>query len=216
VDFLETSLQAKTPSPGVIARNERSLLRKSEIRTQPITKHTTMTLSKNLALAALLLVSYNVEAFVSPQQPRTTTCSSTSLAGYGIGSWNKKSSPPSSGGAGSAGSTRNPWDDANAAKKVEASDAFTKAASSPPKSSGVKKSYGLGSWSKSTWTEGAGSTVAGSTSGGGAAAASTTSSRNPWDDVNADKKVSKASDAFAKAPKAAAKKKSYGLGSWSK
>ncbi|KAL7446881.1 hypothetical protein ACHAXM_011452 [Skeletonema potamos] len=112
--------------------------------------------SKTLALAALLLVSYNVDAFLSPQQPKKTV--SSALAGYGIGSWNKKSSSPSSGGA--AVATRNPWDDVNAAKKVTKSDAFTVA----PKSAAVKKkSYGLGSWSKSASSGGAGAAVATST-----------------------------------------------------
>jgi len=169
-------------------------------------------LSKILAVAALLLVAYDVEAFVSPQQPRTTT-SSSALAGYGIGSWNKKSLPPPSGGAGAAVSTRKPWDDVNAANKVnKSSDTFAKASSSPAKSAAVKKSYGLGSWSKSTSSSGG--------AAGSAAVAGSTSSRNPWDDVNAANKVNKSSDTPSKAPsspaKSAAKKKSYGLGSWSK
>jgi len=100
--------------------------------------------SKSLALAAVLLVSYDVDAFVSPQQSRT----STALAGYGIGSWNKSSSPSSSGGA--AVATRNPWDDVNETNKVAKTDAFTKAPAA------VKKSFGLGSWSKTASPGGSG------------------------------------------------------------
>ncbi|KAK1741075.1 hypothetical protein QTG54_008327 [Skeletonema marinoi] len=78
------------------------------------------------------------DAFLAPQQPRL---SSSALAGYGIGSWNKKSSPSSSGGGGAAVATRNPWDDANKTNTVSKSDTFIKAPT-------TKKSYGLGSWNK--------------------------------------------------------------------
>ena len=103
--------------------------------------------SKSLALAAVLLVSYDVNAFMSPQQPRI----STALAGYGIGSWNKSS--PAAGGA---VATRNPWDDVNEANTVAKTEAFAKAPAA------VKKSYGLGSWNKSAGSSTA--TTSGATS----------------------------------------------------
>ncbi len=103
--------------------------------------------SKSLALAAVL--AYDVDAFVSPQQSRT----STALNGYGIGSWNK-SSP--AGGAAVATPTRMPWDDVNETNKVAKTDAFEKAPV-------VKKSYGLGSWSKTATPGGSGPAAATST-----------------------------------------------------
>eukprot|EP00577_Skeletonema_sp_RCC1716_P011876 CAMPEP_0113414392 /NCGR_PEP_ID=MMETSP0013_2-20120614/23989_1 /TAXON_ID=2843 ORGANISM="Skeletonema costatum, Strain 1716" /NCGR_SAMPLE_ID=MMETSP0013_2 /ASSEMBLY_ACC=CAM_ASM_000158 /LENGTH=436 /DNA_ID=CAMNT_0000301239 /DNA_START=46 /DNA_END=1356 /DNA_ORIENTATION=- /assembly_acc=CAM_ASM_000158 len=90
------------------------------------------------------------DAFLAPQQPRL---SSSALAGYGIGSWNKKSSPSSAGGGGAAVATRNPWDDANKANTVSKSDTFIKAPT-------TKKSYGLGSWNKSASPGGTTSAVA--------------------------------------------------------
>ena len=101
------------------------------------------TMKFNLLALSTVAALGGTDAFLlSPQQPRL---SSSALAGYGIGSWNKQksSSSPSSGGS-SAVATRNPWDDVNAANKVKKSDAFIE---SPTPA--VKKSYGLGSWSKS-------------------------------------------------------------------
>ena len=89
------------------------------------------------ALAALLLVSYNVDAFTAPKN--TLQQSTTKLAaGYGIGSWKKSSS-------------RNPWDDVNAGHHVEKSYGIDSWTSSPPQ---MKKSYGLGSWNKGGSTGG--------------------------------------------------------------
>ena len=89
------------------------------------------------ALAALLLVSYNVDAFTAPKNTATMQSTTKLAAGFGIGSWNKSSSPSTP--------TRNPWDDVNAGHHVEKSYGIDNWTSSPPQ---MKKSYGLGSWNK--------------------------------------------------------------------
>eukprot|EP00574_Skeletonema_japonicum_P004635 CAMPEP_0201723520 /NCGR_PEP_ID=MMETSP0593-20130828/7558_1 /ASSEMBLY_ACC=CAM_ASM_000672 /TAXON_ID=267983 /ORGANISM="Skeletonema japonicum, Strain CCMP2506" /LENGTH=441 /DNA_ID=CAMNT_0048214645 /DNA_START=27 /DNA_END=1352 /DNA_ORIENTATION=+ len=107
-----------------------------------------------LALSATAALG-GTDAFLAPQSPRSL--SSSALAGYGIGSWNKKQSSPSSSGGGGV-ATRNPWEDANKANTVSKSDTFIKS----PTTATKKKSYGLGSWSKSSHVSSGGMTTPGS------------------------------------------------------